>query len=217
MTVDPAGSAEPTVPAASAKAPARRPLRASDADREAIVEQLRDAAADGRIDLAELDERLGLALGAKTVAELGPLVEDLIPDGQSARIPTATAGHPLVLKGGMNGASRSGRWQVPARIVAHGGMGGVHLDFTLAQVRGREVEVEVYGEMAGVVLVLPEGWAANTDALEPGVGGLKNRLKGERALGTPLIRLLGAGGMAGITIRNPGPLERRKLRRAQDG
>lgn len=47
-------------------------MRASDADREAVVEQLREAAAEGRIDLEELDERLGLALTARTHAELAP-------------------------------------------------------------------------------------------------------------------------------------------------
>ncbi|MFF0741312.1 DUF1707 domain-containing protein [Streptomyces sp. NPDC004111] len=207
MTAEPAGHTGP------AEAPARRPLRASDADRDAVVEQLRDAAADGRIDLAELDERLELALGAKTVAELGPLVEDLVPEGHEVRLPGAPTGEPLVLKGGMHGAVREGRWQVPARIVAHGGMAGVRLDFTRAEVRGREVEVEAYGEMAGVVLVLPEGWAVNTDAMEPGIGGVKNRLKGERTPGTPLIRMSGTGGMAGVVIRHPGPMLRRKLRR----
>ncbi|CAM5266149.1 hypothetical protein SSPIM334S_05275 [Streptomyces spiroverticillatus] len=50
--------------------PGRRPLRASDADREEVVEQLREAAAEGRLDMEELDERLGLALSAKTVDQL---------------------------------------------------------------------------------------------------------------------------------------------------
>ncbi|MFD3514207.1 DUF1707 domain-containing protein [Streptomyces sp. NPDC058657] len=212
MTVEPAGSAGHLE---SAKPPARRPLRASDEDREVVVDQLREAAADGRIDMDELDERLGLALGAKTVAELGPLVEDLVPDGQLPRLPGTVAGEPLVVKGGMHGATRNGRWKVPARIVAHGGMGGVLLDFTLAEVRGREVEVEVYGDMAGVVLVLPEGWGVNTDAVDPGVGGVKNRVKGDREMGAPLVRLVGTGGMAGVTVRHPGPLQRRRLRKGE--
>ena len=38
-------------------------LRASDADRDRVVEVLRGAAADGRLTAAELDERLGAALG----------------------------------------------------------------------------------------------------------------------------------------------------------
>src|SRR5690606_32055326 len=39
-------------------------LRASDADRERVAEVLRQAAAEGRLDLNELDERLGLVYAA---------------------------------------------------------------------------------------------------------------------------------------------------------
>ncbi|WP_306490416.1 DUF1707 SHOCT-like domain-containing protein [Streptomyces brasiliscabiei] len=48
----------------------RSPLRASHDDREAVGEQLRDAAAEGRIDLDELDSRLEQALKSKTHAVL---------------------------------------------------------------------------------------------------------------------------------------------------
>src|SRR5437763_17019743 len=48
-------------------------LRASNADRERVAEILRTAAAEGRIDLDELDERLGAAYAAKTYADLVPL------------------------------------------------------------------------------------------------------------------------------------------------
>lgn len=85
-------------------------MRASDADREAVVEQLREAAAEGRIDMDELDTRLGQALSAKTYAELAPLTEDLVP------IEVAT-GEPLVLKGGVHGMTRAGVWKVPRRSV----------------------------------------------------------------------------------------------------
>ena len=52
-------------------------LRASDADRERVAERLRDAAGDGRLTPAELEERLERAFSARTEAELGPLVVDL--------------------------------------------------------------------------------------------------------------------------------------------
>ncbi|GHH40452.1 DUF1707 SHOCT-like domain-containing protein [Streptomyces candidus] len=198
--------------AESAGTPARRrPLRASDADRDATVELLREAAAEGRLDLDELDERLEAALTAKTVAELGPLTEDLVPDGPPGG--ALVAADPLVLKGGVHGVSRVGGWNVPSKIVARGGMGGVKLDFTRTRVRLAEVEVEVYGEMAGVTVVVPEGWAVDSDGVDPGLGGMRNKVTGERRPGTPLIRLVGAGGAAGVTARHPGPWERRKLRK----
>jgi hypothetical protein len=51
--------------------------RASDADREAAVERLRDAALDGRIDADELEERLGGAYGARWRSELAELTNDI--------------------------------------------------------------------------------------------------------------------------------------------
>jgi hypothetical protein len=52
-------------------------LRASDADRERVVDRLREAAADGRISMDELDERLETAYTSTTHAELRPLTRDL--------------------------------------------------------------------------------------------------------------------------------------------
>ena len=53
--------------------------RASDADRDTAVDILCAAAADGRLTLAELDERLGAALSARTLRQLAELVTDLFP------------------------------------------------------------------------------------------------------------------------------------------
>jgi hypothetical protein len=52
-------------------------LRASDADRDAVADRLRRAAIEGRLDPDELDERLAVALSAKTYGELDPLLADL--------------------------------------------------------------------------------------------------------------------------------------------
>src|SRR5688500_12941466 len=52
-------------------------LRVSDEDRHKVAEILREAAGEGRIDLDELDERLGAAYAAKTYADLVPITVDL--------------------------------------------------------------------------------------------------------------------------------------------
>lgn len=44
-----------------------------------MVEQLREAAAEGRIDLSELDTRLEQALNARTYADLRSLTADCRP------------------------------------------------------------------------------------------------------------------------------------------
>ncbi|MCX5204507.1 DUF1707 domain-containing protein [Streptomyces sp. NBC_00237] len=216
MTIDSAASGPPPEPKGRPEGVVRRPLRASDADREAVVEQLREAAAEGRLDMEELDERLGLALTAKTVAELVPLTDDLVPEEYGER-EAADAGEPLVVKGGVHGRSKAGAWQVPSRIVAHGGMGGVTLDFTRTVVRHKVIEVEAHGGMASVVLIVPEGWQVDSDGVDPGIGGLWDKTKGEPQPGTPLVRVSGNGSMGGIYVRNPGLLARRKLRRSKEG
>jgi hypothetical protein len=56
-------------------------LRISNADRDKAIEQLRAALDEGRIDLAEFDERSMAAYNAKTNAELDLIFEDL-PGGR---------------------------------------------------------------------------------------------------------------------------------------
>jgi len=58
----------------------RRNMRASDADREQVVERLRRAADDGRLFVDEFDQRLGQALNARTYGELDAIVGDLPPE-----------------------------------------------------------------------------------------------------------------------------------------
>jgi hypothetical protein len=69
--------------------------RASDAEREVVAERLRAAAAEGRLDPDELDERLGAAYGARTVGDLVPLTADLpetsVPAVRGERLPALRA------------------------------------------------------------------------------------------------------------------------------
>jgi hypothetical protein len=55
-------------------------LRASDADRERIVEQLRQHTADGRLTMDEFEQRMAAAYAAKTYGELAQLTRDLPVD-----------------------------------------------------------------------------------------------------------------------------------------
>jgi|SRR5689334_6812967 len=60
-------------------APQDRNLRASDAEREAVADEVREHYALGRLDSAELDERLSAVYGARTRADLDALRQDLPP------------------------------------------------------------------------------------------------------------------------------------------
>ena len=60
-------------------------LRASDADREAVTERLRQAAGEGRLEPEELEDRLHTALRARTYGELDRVVADLPAKGVAFR------------------------------------------------------------------------------------------------------------------------------------
>jgi hypothetical protein len=67
-------------------------LRVSDADRQAVADQLSKHFADGRLDQAEFDERLSQAMNAKTYRDLDGLLTDLPPtetSGGGAGLPPA--------------------------------------------------------------------------------------------------------------------------------
>jgi hypothetical protein len=64
-------------------------MRASHADREQVIEALKDAFAHGRLTKDELDARAGRALAARTCAELAALTAD-IPPAPAAPAPAAS-------------------------------------------------------------------------------------------------------------------------------
>lgn len=61
------------------------PLRAGHAEREQVVQTLKDAFVDGRLDQGELDVRTSRALTARTRAELAALTVDIPADLAAAR------------------------------------------------------------------------------------------------------------------------------------
>jgi hypothetical protein len=59
-------------------------LRVSDAERQSVADRLGQHFADGRLDQAEFDDRVGRAMGAKTRADLSGLFSDLPEAGAPA-------------------------------------------------------------------------------------------------------------------------------------
>jgi uncharacterized protein DUF1707 len=74
-------------------------IRAGDADREGVAEELRRAHQEGRLDTAELEARLERCYSAKTFSELDGLVSDLPrrPDRRSRARPSILYLAPVVL------------------------------------------------------------------------------------------------------------------------
>ncbi|MEU0315630.1 DUF1707 and DUF4870 domain-containing protein [Nocardioides sp. NPDC006273] len=59
-------------------------LRCTDADRDRVIDVLKSAYADGRLDQAEFDLRFDLTMKAKTYAALEPITRDLVAQPAAA-------------------------------------------------------------------------------------------------------------------------------------
>jgi hypothetical protein len=64
----------------------RQDMRASDADRQEVVERLRGALEEGRLKMNEYLDRMGLAYDAVTYGDLAPLCRDL-PEARAVARP----------------------------------------------------------------------------------------------------------------------------------
>ncbi len=76
-------------------------LRCSDSDRDQAAGILRDSLGDGRITLAELDERLDRVYAAQTYGELTTVMSDLPdwPANMAAAVPAPLAPPPFAQQG----------------------------------------------------------------------------------------------------------------------
>jgi hypothetical protein len=192
-------------------------------ERDAVAAVLQEAAGDGRLTMAELDERLEAALQAKTYADLDPLVADLsvelpshaLSSGrpQAQRPPAAgySREDPLRLDAGMGSEKRRGVWTVPPFILIKQGMGSVELNCLEATPAAQLIESQVIGGVGSVVLVLPDGWAADADRLSKGSKSVK--VPREPAPGRPLLVIYGSLGLGSFKVRPPNRHDKRRSAR----
>jgi hypothetical protein len=202
--------------------PGAASIRIGDRERDAVAGVLQEAAADGRLSMAELDDRLDAALQAKTRADLDPLVADLsveLPSQQSggqlqAQRPRS-AGYsrqdPLRLDGGMSSEKRRGVWTMPPFILINQGVGSVKLNCLEATPAAQLIEIQVVGGAGSIVLVVPDGWAVDADRLSKSWGSKKVRVPRDPAPGKPLLVIYGSLGMGSLKVRPPSKLDQRRI------
>jgi len=91
--------------------------RASDRERDAVLQRVQEAFAEGRLDDVEFDERMRSVLVARTHGELDALTSDLPAVTATAAVVPAAGGRgpgrfAVALKSSVR---RAGRWRVPER------------------------------------------------------------------------------------------------------
>ncbi|MGX1274579.1 DUF1707 SHOCT-like domain-containing protein [Streptomyces phaeoluteigriseus] len=141
-------------------------LRASHADRDRVVDVLRIAAGDGLLTADELDERLELALSARTMSELAVLTGDLPAVSIAADGTAAEVKDVVRIEQVFSGAiERTGRWVLPRRLELAVTWCDVKLDLTEAVVTQDTLQIDVAMAGKSLTLVTPPGVVVNVDGL----------------------------------------------------
>jgi hypothetical protein len=175
-------------------------VRASDAEREAVVVRLRTAAGEGRLALDELAERLDRAFGAVTRGELEELTRDLPQQQQLDTQPTGKSRRWVV--GIMGGGTQKGRWRIAPRCTVVNVMGGADLDLTGAVVEAAETEIQVFSLMGGSNIVVPDGVHVELSGFAF-MGGNDLKLEGRPPPppGAPVVRVRAWSVMGGTDVK----------------
>ncbi|MGW3951405.1 DUF1707 SHOCT-like domain-containing protein [Streptomyces sp. NPDC004752] len=193
-------------------------LRASDADRERVAEVLRDALAEGRLDMEEFDQRLDATYKARTYGELAPITRDLPTAGAVASPPAVSlnkepapdgswAGRIVGGEGSsswavavMSGFQRKGRWTMPRRFTGFAFWGGGEIDLREADFADREVVINCIAIMGGMQVVVPPG----VEVVVRGIGimgGFDHREEGVPAEpGAPRVIVTGLAFWGGVGV-----------------
>ncbi len=191
--------------------PDPRHLRASDADRERTANVLREAAGDGRLTMAELDERLDAVYAAKTYAELEPITHDLPatgagyvpavpagagPDPARFGAPATSAGAVAIL----GGFSRKGNWVVPRHFNAFMLLGGGEIDMRDARFEDREVSIHIVAILGGCEVIVPEDATVRVTGVGI-LGAFEHSDSGGGSPDGPVITIDGLALLGGVDVK----------------
>jgi hypothetical protein len=178
-------------------------LRASDADRDRVLDRLQDALASGMIDMDEFRDRSGQALAARTRRELAVITSDL-PASDTPATPAAQDSV-IELRGTSSSLKRTGRWIVPRRLVLHQQKGSAELDFTQAQISHPVTGIELDVSGGSVEIRLPDGASATTDSVETIRGSIEDHRKDPPPSGHPHFVITGTIQRGSLELRGPRP------------
>ena len=191
-------------------------IRASDAEREQIVERLRDASAEGRLTLEEFVERMTSAYEARTQEDLDQLTRDL--PATSAGSVSSRRRLTRFLFSLFASTEREGRLRVRRRVTCLTVFGNIDLDLRQATLEGDVITILALGAFAALDVYVPEG--VEVDFRGFALLG-HARARGDDPPprpGTPLVRVFAVSLWAGIDLwRVPLAWARRTLSQVING
>lgn len=184
-------------------------MRASDAERDAVVGRLNRAVGEGRLTMDEFSGRLELAYAARTRGDLDPLLRDLPADSEGAG-PAVTSGTAVVSGSQgtgthwnispIGGIRHRGHWRVPRHTVAIGVLGGVDVDLGEAELAAPEVMITKVSIIGGVSVRVPPGMRVEVSNFSI-LGGRNVNLAGPLASNAPVLRIRSFSVIGGVNVR----------------
>jgi Domain of unknown function (DUF1707)/Cell wall-active antibiotics response 4TMS YvqF len=175
-------------------------VRASDSDREATVERLRVAAAEGRVTLQELIARTEAAYTATTRGELATVTTDL-PAWPTGTPATRPAGRRRIVSV-FGDLTRSGSWRAPEALSPISVFGDVELDLRHASVPAGGVAISAVTPFGNIEVLVPDG-------VEVDVGGFtlfgskKIAVRGPVSAWSPTVRVRAFSLFGSVKVWSP--------------
>jgi Domain of unknown function (DUF1707) len=172
-------------------------IRAGDRDRDAVVQRLQEAFAEGRLDDEEFDSRTRAALTARLSTDLAVLTSDLPESTRPSRtVEPAAAGHKpgRVAIAYKSSVRRAGRWQVPEqfRTVVYKGSG--HIDLRAAELTAPVTTLFAVAYKSRIDVLVPLGVRVELDGFGVSKGwSAEEDLESRLPADAPVVHVRGIG------------------------
>jgi len=180
-------------------------IRVGDRDRDAVVQRLQEAFAEGRLDDEEFDHRTRAALTARLSSDLAVLTSDLPESAQSSRtVAPAVAGRKVgrLAVAYKSSVRRAGRWQVPEqfRTVVYKGSG--HIDLRAAELTGPVTTLFAIAYKSRIDVLVPLGVRVELDGFGVSKGwSAEEDLESRLPADAPVVHVRGIGYKGTIEVR----------------
>jgi Domain of unknown function (DUF1707) len=187
-------------------------MRAGDRDRDAVVQRLQEAFAEGRLDDEEFDQRSRAALTARLSSDLAVLTRDLPEStGPDRMIAPVTAG---VRKPGKfaiaykSSIRRGGRWRVPEQFRAVVYKGNGHIDLRAAELTAPVTTLFAVAYKSRIDVLVPLGVRVELDGFGVSKGwSAEEDLESRLPADAPVVHVRGIGykGTIEVSTKPHGP------------
>ncbi len=173
-------------------------LRVGDRDRDAVVQRLQQAFAEGRLDDEEFDQRTRAALTARLSSDLVVLTRDLPAVSATARPVTAGAAggrapgrFAIAYKSHIR---RGGRWRVPEQFRAIVYKGSGHIDLRAADLSAPVTRLYAIAYKSRIDVLVPLGVRLELDGFGVSKGwSAEEDLESRLPADAPVVHVRGIG------------------------